>query len=87
MSPTPIEDARNLGPKTGAELRAVGIGTLEKLRDIGWEAALERVIERFPERANLNMAAALIGAERDCDWREVSSNDKAYARKLLERLR
>jgi len=84
---TPIEEARNLGPLTGAECRAAGIATLEQLREVGWEAALERVVEIFPERLNLNMAAGLIGAELDCDWRAIPPEQKAAARALLNRWR
>lgn len=85
--PTPIEKARNLAELTGAELRAVRVATLEDLQDLGWEEAFLRVVEMFPERLNLNMAAALIGAELGVDWRKIPVPAKDRARRLVERLR
>src|SRR5690606_33138575 len=52
---TPIEAAKNLGLVSGAELRSVGIDTLEKLKDLGWEEAFSKLIELYPQRINLNM--------------------------------
>ncbi|MDX2175246.1 MAG: TfoX/Sxy family DNA transformation protein [Candidatus Sumerlaeia bacterium] len=84
---TPIEEARNLGPTTGAELRTVGIATLADLVEAGWEEALWRVCERFPERLHLTMACALIGAIEGCDWRAVTPERKAAARVALARMK
>ncbi len=84
---TPIEKARNLGPTSGAELRSVGIDTLERLVDLGWEEALRRWVIGYPDRINLNAATALIGAVDDVDWREVSPRTKKEARAFLEELR
>lgn len=79
--------ARNLGPVTERELNAVGIHTLEDLRQLGWEETFARWVERFPERMNLNAATALIGALDDIDWRRVSSPEKERARKLIAKLK
>jgi hypothetical protein len=84
---TPIEQARNLGPTTGPELRACGISTLEDLQQVGWKEALLRVVELFPARAHLNMAYGLIGAIEDTDWREIDPTAKAEARELVRRMR
>ena len=81
--PTPIEKARNLGPKTGADLRVIGVDTLEKLTTLGWCEALERIAVAFPDRANLNMARALIGAVEDVGWLEISPSDLGEARLIL----
>ncbi|MDX2150686.1 MAG: TfoX/Sxy family DNA transformation protein [Bryobacteraceae bacterium] len=68
---TPIEDARNLGPVSGEELRALGIDTLERLRELGWQEAWAQWRERFPERRHLVAGYALAGAVEDADWRRL----------------
>lgn len=84
---TPIEQARNLGPTSGAELRSVGIESLEQLIDIGWEEAFEKWVIAYPERVNLNAATALIGAVENCDWREVPASLKSEAKVLVRSYR
>lgn len=84
---TPIEDGESLGPKSGAALRAVGITTVEELRDLGWEEALIRVAELDPRWINANMAYGLIAAVDGIDWRLVTATQKAAARRACDRLR
>ena len=84
---TPIEEAKNLGPISGAELRSVGIETLEQLQELGWEEVFERWVEAYPERINLNAATALIGAIEGCDWRQVPVSLKAEAKGLINSYR
>lgn len=84
---TPIEKAKNIGELTGAELRTVGIGTLEKLREIGWEEAMVLWCEVFPERVHAMAAYALIGAERGINCLKLSECEKQSARKLTQSLR
>lgn len=85
--PTPLAQARNLGPLTAAELEAAGIPTLEALVTLGWEEALARWVARFPERANVNAACALAGAVLRLDWRRLPGPEKARARALARALR
>jgi uncharacterized protein YdeI (YjbR/CyaY-like superfamily) len=80
---TPIEEARNIGPVTGVELRSVGIDTVEKLKSLGWERAFEQLIQMYPHRLNLNMAVGLIAAIEDKDWRKIDPEEKAEARALI----
>ena len=82
-----IEKALNIGPICSAELSSIGIDTVEKLQDLGWEEVFLRWIEAYPERINLNAATGLIGAEEEIDWRSVTPLKKAKARALVERLR
>ncbi len=84
---TPIEEARNVGPVTAKELRAVGIDTVEKLKGMGWEAAFETIALAFPERLNVNMAVGLIGVVEDCHWQRVPAGMKAEARELVRALK
>lgn len=84
---TPIEEARNLGPTAGAELRSVGIETLQQLMKLGWEEAFDRLVQAYPNRVNLNMLTALIGAVEDCDWRRLPVSLKGEARVVVSRYR
>lgn len=77
----------NLGPKTTAELAAVGIKTLAQLQRLGWEKALLKLIVKYPERLNLNMACGLIGAELGKDWRKIPAKKKQEAKALIKSLK
>lgn len=84
---TPIEEARNIGPLTGSELRSIGLDTVEKLVEMGWEEAFHRLIEQHPHRINLNMLVGLIGAVEDQDWRKLDSGLKLAAKKMVKDFR
>lgn len=75
------------GPVCSPELRAVGIDSRERIRELGWEEAYLRWAESFPARINLNMAVVMIGAEQNIDWLQVSPVDKERARRVVEGLR
>jgi len=82
---TPIEHA--MGPITAAELRSIGIDSVEKVRDMGWREVFLLWIEACPERINLNAAVSLVGAERGVSWLKVAPADKDRARAVVEGLR
>lgn len=46
---TPIEKAKNIGPITAGKLTSVGIKTLEKLKELGWQDTMILVTEHYPE--------------------------------------
>ncbi len=83
----PIEKAKNLGPLTGAELRAVGIESVQQLQALGWEKAFESWVNVFPERVNLNALYALIGAVEELDWREIPADQKQEAKDFIRGFR
>ena len=87
IMPQPIESAMNIGPICGAELRAVGIATVDDLRQHGWETVYERWVERFPDRSHSMVAYALIGAEQGVNITQLSATDKERARRLTRRLK
>jgi len=60
----------NIGPKSAAWLRQVGIRTREQLNEAGALGAFIR-IKRAGFRPGLNLLYALEGAINDCHWREV----------------
>jgi hypothetical protein len=84
---TPIEDARNLGPKTGVRLRAIGVETLEDLRSMGWREVCERLAAFDPAAIHLTFFQAVAGAEFDVDWRELDPQIDAEVRRLRDSLR
>jgi DNA transformation protein len=71
-----MEYLRNVGPKSAALLRAAGIDSLEKLREIGAVAAYRRVKFVEPRAVSLNMLWALHGALTDRDWRDIPVAEK-----------
>lgn len=83
----PIEEARNIGPVTGEELRACGMETLEDLIELGLEESFYRLVEKYPNRLNLNCIVAMYAAIEDIDWRSVESEPKEKLRKHLEKLK
>jgi hypothetical protein len=76
-----------MGPTCLPELRAAGIDSAERIRELGWEEAYLRWVERFPSRVNVNAAVAMVAAEHDIHWLSVSLEQKERARRLVQRLR
>ncbi len=72
---------------SGTLLFESGIETVGDLQELGWKETLERTARRFPEALNLNFAAAIIGVELNCDWREIPSALKAEAKGLIQQLK
>jgi len=62
---------RGLGPSSRAQLAALGIHTLEQLRQHEPVALYARLKQQWPA-ANMNLLYALIGAQEDMDWRQVA---------------
>ncbi len=72
----PTEKIRNVGPKSAAWLRQVGIRTHEELRALGSVEAYRRVkIAGF--KPTLNLLYAMAGAEDDCHWTALGEERKA----------
>ena len=61
---------RNIGPKSSAWLRQVGLRTREDIAAAGPVDAFMRV-KRAGFRPSLNLLYALEGALADCHWQEV----------------
>jgi DNA transformation protein and related proteins len=74
----PAEDnkIRNIGPKSAAQLRQVGIRTTEDVRRLGaWESFCK--VKRAGFKVSLNLLYALTGAEDDVHWQELGAEKKA----------
>ena len=67
---------RNIGPKSAAWLRQVGLRTNEDLVAAGPVDAFMRV-RRAGFKPSLNMLYALEGAMQDCHWQEVPEARRA----------
>lgn len=61
---------RNLGPKSTAWLRQVGLRSLDDLAAVGTVEAFMRV-KRAGFKPGLNLLYAIEGALLDCHWQEV----------------
>ncbi len=64
------EKLRNIGPKSSAWLRQVGLRTRDDLAGVGTVDAFMRV-KRAGFKPSLNLLYALEGALLDCHWQEV----------------
>ena len=72
----PSEKSRNVGPKSAAWLRQIGIRTEEDLRKFGAVEAYRRVkLAGF--KPTLNLLYSMAGAEDDCHWTQLSEERKA----------
>ena len=67
---------RNVGPKSAAWLRQVGVRTIEDLRRVGPIEAFMKV-KRAGFRPSLNLLYAMQGALEDCHWADLSEETKA----------
>ena len=61
---------RNIGPKSAAWLRQVGLRSLEDLAAVGAVEAYMKV-RRAGFKPSLNLLYSLEGALQDCHWQEV----------------
>ena len=64
------EKMRNIGPKSAAWLRQVGLRSLNDITAIGAVEAFMKV-RRAGFKPSLNLLYALEGAVLDCHWQEV----------------
>lgn len=61
---------RNIGPKSAAWLRQVGLRTLDDLAAVGTVEAFMRV-KRAGFKPGLNLLYAIEGALLDCHWQDI----------------
>ena len=65
-----MQKMRNIGPKSAAWLRQVGLRSLEEITAIGTVEAFMKV-RRAGFKPSLNLLYALEGAILDCHWQEI----------------
>ena len=81
----PIDELRNLGPKSVRLLTSVGIETIEQLQDLGAVFAFVAVKTRHPE-ATLNLLWSLAAGLEEREWRSLSQREKETLREEVKRL-
>ncbi|HEY0179078.1 MAG TPA: TfoX/Sxy family protein [Dokdonella sp.] len=74
---------RNVGPKSAAWLRQVGVRTTEDLARIGPVEAFLKV-KRAGFRPSLNLLYSMAGALADCHWAELPEAQKQELLSALE---
>jgi TfoX-like protein len=74
---------RNVGPKSAAWLRQVGVRTTEDLTRVGPVEAFLKV-KRAGFRPSLNLLYAMAGAMADCHWAELPEERKQALLSALE---
>ena len=79
----PIESLRNLGPKSGQWLRAVGVHSIADLRRIGPVVAYRIIKQRHPS-TSLNLLWAMAAGLEEKDWRDLGDATKIRLRKEAE---
>jgi len=84
---TPIDEAVNIGKVLSGELRAVGILSAENLREVGWEAALQRLAEVNPNRDCVNAALALAGAIAGVRWMRMPAEERRRVSEIARTLK
>ncbi|MBL0163749.1 MAG: TfoX/Sxy family protein [Xanthomonadales bacterium] len=67
---------RNIGPKSAAWLRQVGVRTAEDLFQVGPVGAFLK-IKRAGFRPSLNLLYSMAGAIDDCHWTDLSADRKS----------
>lgn len=74
---------RNIGPKSAAWLRQVGLRSCEDLAAIGAAAAFVKV-RRAGFKPSLNLLYSLEGALLDCHWQEVPESRRSELSRGVE---
>lgn len=70
------EKLQNIGPKSAAWLRQVGVRSLEDLKRLGAVGAFLKV-KKAGFRPSLNLLYALAGAELGCHWTALAPEHKS----------
>ncbi|WP_159096951.1 TfoX/Sxy family protein [Pseudovibrio sp. Alg231-02] len=71
-----ISQLRNLGPKTEYMLSEVDVCSEDDLRELGAVQAYQRLKFRFGRGVSILALYAMEAGLRDCDWRDLSAEDK-----------
>ncbi len=74
---------RNVGPKSAAWLRQVGVRTTEDLERVGSVEAFLKV-KRAGFRPSLNLLYSMAGALADCHWAELPEDQKQHLLMTLD---
>ena len=87
LETTPIERTPGIGPGLAAELRGVGIDSLETLTRVGFWDAWQRIRAANPERNTLPACLALAGAVAGVRWNHLPPKVRADIRNRVKAAR
>ena len=86
-APTPIERTPNIGANLAAELRTLGIDSLEALMRVGfWDAWLQ-LRRANPDRDGVPACLALAGAVAGVRWNHLPPKVRADIRQRVKAVR
>lgn len=85
--PTPIELTPNIGQSLAAELKSVGIDSLEALVRVGFWDAWQQVRRANPDRDALPACLALAGAVAGVRWNHLPPRVRADIRQRVKAAR
>ena len=71
-----IASLKNLGPKSAAQIVAVGIDGPDEIRELGAAVVFHRVKSRFPDSTSFNLLWALQGALMEINWHDIPDEIK-----------
>ncbi len=77
-----LEEALNIGPVLAERLRAVGITTLDRLQEVGAEAAWEQLGQIDPEWGCVHALLAVVGATKGVRWMALSEAERRQLRRF-----
>ena len=78
-----ISEMKGLGPVTSERLASVGVGTSDRLEQIGAVEAYRLLMYAFPEWVTLNALWGMQSALMEIDWRDLPD---AVKESLLDEL-
>ena len=82
-----VEEARNIGPAIGKELRAIGIKSMADLLNYPFETLVRRHTAKYPNRIHIMCGYALYGAQHGKDCRNLAEDEKQRIKVLYGSLR
>ena len=85
--PTPLELTPNIGENLAADLRSVGIDSLESLVRVGFWDAWQQLRRANPERDGLAACLALAGAVAGVRWNHLPPRVRADIRQRVKAAR
>ena len=78
----PLQEVKNLGPKSAQWLTEIGVATLGDLEAIGAVGAYQR-LKALGHPVTLNLVWAIEATLQGLDWRDLPERDKVRLRKAL----
>lgn len=81
-----LTDLPNIGPKLAENLRCVGIGTPERLRELGAQESFLRIRAQVDPTACFHQLTALAGAEAGIPKKLLPQEEKTALRDFFDSL-